>query len=213
MSRRTSSTTLLTLINILAAIVLLACGGDDDDGGGLGPGQCDPGDPSCTLRQSVHWHADLAMYINGEPFDFGQEQFLSTEERELGAAAHVHDPRHTVVHIHLEQTTWDEFFKSLGMKLTDFCITMADGEEICADDTNTLTFVVNGVPVDSIRELDISNLQRTVIWYGAESAEDVAAMWSTVVSDEACIPSGDCQARAPEDPELEPCSVLNDTCN
>jgi hypothetical protein len=193
-------------------LVAAACGGNDDDNGLL-PGQCEPGDPSCTLRQPVHWHADIAMYIDRTPFNFGDPEFVSTEERELSASVHVHNPRHTVVHVHLEQTTWDEFFRSLGMKLTDYCITFADGEELCVDDENKLTFVVNGIRVDSIRELDISDLQRTLIWYGPEDAEEVVANWEEYISDESCIPSASCADRLPEDPEEEPCSVVNDTCN
>jgi hypothetical protein len=194
------------------ALVAAACSGNDDDGGnGV---DCQPGDPGCTLRQVVHWHADIALYIDGESFDFGDPAFLSTEDRELNENVHVHDPRHSVVHVHREQSTWDEFFRSLGMKVTDFCITMPDGTELCEEDGgDQLTFVVNGVLVDSIRELDISDLQRTLIWFGREAPDEVVAQWASRVSDEACIPSGNCLARAPEDPELEPCSVFNETCN
>ncbi len=196
------------------ALFAAACGGDDDDGPNLAPGECVVGDPSCTLRQAVHWHADLGLYINGEEFDFDQPQFVSTEDEELSDAAHIHEPRTNVVHVHLEQTTWNEFFTSLGMKVSDRCVTLAgDAGEYCADDTNNLTFIVNGVRVDSIRELDITDLQRTLIWYGPETADDILPMWQDLVTDEACIPSAKCADRMPENPEDEPCSVLNSTCN
>jgi hypothetical protein len=196
-----------------AAFALAACSGDDDDGGsGL---DCQPGEPGCVLRQVVHWHADIAMYINGEAFDFGDPAYLSTEDEELSENVHVHDPRHSVVHVHREQSTWDEFFRSLGMKVTDFCITLADGTEYCEVEggENQLTFVVNGVLVDSIREMDLADLQRTLIWYGPEEPDVVLAEWPSRVTDQACIPSGNCIARAPLTPELEPCSVFNETCN
>lgn len=196
---------------VAAAMALAACNGNDDGGGGT---QCEPGDPACTLRQVVHWHADIALYIEGEAFDFGDPAYLSTEERELSENVHVHDPRHSVVHVHREQSTWDEFFRSLGMRVTDFCITLPDGTELCEEEGgNQMTFVVNGVLVDSVRELDLADLQRVLIWFGPEDPEEVLAGWASRVSDEACIPSANCQARAPENPEEEPCSVLNDTCN
>ncbi|MGE5596527.1 MAG: hypothetical protein ACM3S1_10900, partial [Hyphomicrobiales bacterium] len=76
------------------------------------------GDPY-GLRQPIHEHADFALYIRGERFDFGQPQFVSTNNRELSPNVHIHDPRHNVVHVHREGTTWDEFFLSLGFELSD----------------------------------------------------------------------------------------------
>lgn len=209
---RTGRSLSIALGVLIVAFAFVACG-DDDDAGGPGP-DCQSGEPGCVLRQVVHWHADIALYIDGEAFDFGDSKFLSTEDRELSENVHIHDPRHSVVHVHREQSTWDEFFRSLGMRVTDSCITLPDGAELCEEEGGSqLTFVVNGTLVDSIRELDISDLQRTLIWFGPESPEKVLAEWASHVSDQACIPSANCQARAPENPEEEPCGVLSSTCN
>lgn len=188
----------------------------DPEPAGQAFGQCDPGDPSCTLRQAVHWHADIAMVINGEPVDFSQPQYLSTEEKELAESAHFHEPRHSVVHVHYEQTTWSEFFQSLGIVYTDACITLDDGSEHCNDPDGGAkwTFVKNGVLIDSLRFNDIGDLDRVLFWYGEESPEEVLAVFNDTVSDEACIPSGLCSDRFPPGGvEKEPCSVGSGTCN
>ena len=183
-------------------------------GGGLGFGQCEPGDTSCTLRQAVHWHADFALIINGERFDFNDPAFISTAEFETSVSSHIHNPRHSVVHLHYEQTTWAEFFDGLGFALGDGTMTMPDGTVHANDDTNRWTYLVNGVEIDRLRLQYISDLDRVILNYGPETAEELLGEWETLVGDEACIPSGLCEARFPPGGvEEEPCSVGSGTCN
>ncbi len=167
------------------------------------PRLADPGE----LRQEVHWHADFAIVIDGEPLVLSDERFLSTEERALSPNVHLHEPRYTVVHVHREQTTWGEFFASLGGDLSDECLTLPEVGNFCADGDRQLRFLVNGVPVDSLRHVQISDLQRVLISYGTETEEELAARFDELVSDEACIPSGRCIARIPSaGEEPEPCA-------
>lgn len=174
---------------------------------------CEPGDPGCELRQKIHEHADLALFIRGERFDFGKEQFISVEGKELSPNVHIHEPRYTVVHVHREQTTWDEFFRSLGFELTDTCIKLPGGEALCGNDRETLKFVVNGVRVDTIMFEDIQGLSRVLISFGPESDEEVMRQYGQV-TDEACIPAGVCKARGTGAGEHgEPCTLANNTCN
>jgi len=177
--------------------------------------RCEPGDPGCELRQKIHEHADFAVVIRGQQFDFGQKQFISTAEKELSPNVHIHSPRHTVIHIHREQTTWDEFFRSLGFELTDTCITLPAGERYCNTATEKLKFVVNGVRIDSIMFEDLQGLSRVLISYGPETDDQVMQQYAHV-TDQACIPSGLCLARGTgsgEHGEPEPCTVSDNTCN
>lgn len=185
------------------------------DGGGttINIQQCDPSQPGCELRQTVHWHADFAVVINGEQVDFGQPQYISTAEDEKSIYAHIHDPRHTVVHVHYEQTTWAEFFESLGIQLGDGVLTMDDGTRYVNNDTAKWHYVKNGVLIDTLRFTDIGNLDRVLFIYGDETGQEALDAWVNV-SDEACIPSGLCADRYPPGgPEAEPCGVGSSTCN
>ncbi len=177
--------------------------------------RCEPGDPGCELRQKIHVHADFALVIRGKQFDFGQKQFISTAEKELSPNVHIHDPRHAVIHVHREQTTWDEFFRSLGFELTDTCIKLPAGESYCTNPTEKLKFVVNGVRTDSIMFQDIQGLSRVLISFGSETDDQVMQQFG-LVTDQACIPSGLCLARgggSGEHGEPEPCSGSETTCN
>jgi hypothetical protein len=181
------------------------------------------GQPGCELRQPVHWHADFAVFIRGQRFDFSVSPYVSHEGDELSPDVHIHDPRHTVVHVHREQTTWDAFFRSLGFELTDptiagvtpatSCLKLPTGEKLCSTTTETFKFYVNGVRVDGVAASGIADLERTLISYGPETPEQVVQTQLTQVTDQACIPSELCLERRPVDEPPEPCTRSGDTCN
>ena len=196
-------------IAVVALAVLLALGVTGDE---TVVKECKPGEPGCELRQKIHQHADLALFIRGKQFDFGQPQFVSTAEKELSPNVHIHDPRHTVVHVHREQTTWDEFFLSLGFELGDTCLKLPSGEKLCTNERETLKFYVNGVKVDSLMFENIASLSRLLISYGSESEAEIQAQVAQI-TDQACIPAGLCQARGSGAGEHgEPCAAGSDTC-
>lgn len=201
---------------IAAAIVVVA--GDDDEA----PRELGVFPSTGTLRQPIHEHADFAVYIRGERIDFGQPQYISVENKELSPNVHIHDPRHTVVHVHREGTTWDEFFRSLGFELTDVTmlaepedtrLALPDGEVLRITATERFTFIVNGVPVDGIAGLNIGALDRVLVSYGAEPEAEVLARFAEV-TDQACIPQGVCAARGSGSGEHgEPCATGSGQCN
>ena len=183
---------LLIAAVVVLAVLLVLNSGDD------GPVTvvCEPGTPGCELRQSVHWHADFALYIRGERFDFSDERFFSTTDEELSENVHLHEP-FLVVHVHREGTTWREFFHSLGLELTDQCLTTPEGDTYCTSETERLSFIVNGVRVDGLAFQDITDIDRALISFGDESDEELRQQYAQV-TDEACILSGLCVERIPE---------------
>ena len=178
------------------------------------PAICQVGTPGCELAQPIHEHADFALVIQGEQFDFRQKQFLSYDGNERDPDVHVHDPRHTVVHVHRENVTWDRFLRSLGFKLRDPTLpgwettelTLPDGRRLTEGEGNTFKFWVNDVRVIGIADLDIRSLQRVLISFGDEGESEAHAQFS-LVTDQACIPAGLCPERGSGAGEHgEPCS-------
>jgi hypothetical protein len=195
---------LVIVVVVLAALLLLGFGGDDVTE--VIVQECTVGEPGCELRQGVHWHANFAVFLNGEAYDFNDPRFLVEDPDDPRENVNLHEPRYTVVHVHREQTTFDEFFKSLEWKLTDSCITTIDGEEYCNNDAASLKFVVNGVRIDSLRFQDITDLARVLISYGDETDEQLMEQFD-LVGDDACISSELCRDRAPAAGiKPEPCS-------
>lgn len=186
---------------------------------------CDPvKDPNCTPRGAAHVHADLRVVIRGKPIDFNKKEYLSTEDEENHPWTHIHPPRTTVVHAHLQATTWREFLEDgakfkvvdtglVGTTKDKTCITLPPvegGEKLCNTATERWTFIVNGVKVDGISNLDITDLQRVLITYGSESDEQIMAQYAQV-TDQACVPSERCLDRIDPNEPKEVCSA-SDGC-
>jgi hypothetical protein len=195
----------------LGVLLVLNLNSDDANGGSGGGG------PVTGVRPITHEHADFALVIRGQMFDFSQPQFLSdTEGRELSEHAHIHERRYSVVHVHSTLTTWDEFFRSLGFTLTDpsfsgvtgerICMEMPGGEKLCNTETERWSFIANGVPVDGMALVNIGDLDRVLFSYGPETPEEAMEKYWSMVTDQACIPSVLCTERIPADEPPETCS-------
>ena len=175
---------------------------------------CDASDPKCTLRKDIHEHANFAVFIQGQKFDFNSPDYVGEEGAEFSEVAHIHRPRYSVVHVHKSGTSWNEFMKSVHFDLIDptivgvedkaTCLTVPVGKKYCNTDKEKLHFIVNGVKVDGVSTSLITDLDRVLISYGSE--DDAALMKQyEQTGDDACIPSERCKERIGPDEQKEPC--------
>jgi hypothetical protein len=68
----------------------------------------------------------------------------------------------------------------------------------------TWKFIANGVPVDGMANVNISELSRVLFSYGPESEDEVLAEQWTQVTDQACVVSELCLDRIdPNEPKEE----------
>lgn len=212
----------ITTAAAVAFGVLFVLGIGAGEGQTLSVTTCQGGTPGCELRAATHLHSNLALVIRGERYDFNQPQFLSEEGADRSPLAHVHAPRFGVVHVHRTGTSWDEFLRSIGFELIDpttiigaaqgkTCLALADGQDICNSGNETFKFYVNGVRVEGIAFVSMSDLDRVLISYGPED-DAVVQQQMSLVGDDACIPSERCPDRIPKDEPPEPCTKSNDTC-
>jgi hypothetical protein len=205
--------TALLVIAIGVLVAFVALGTFDDSSAG----------PTATAsvanNPDTHEHADFALFIRGQQFDFNQPQFISTDTHDVDPYVHIHEPRTTVVHVHKQGITWDMFFTSLGFTLNDpsfaaitpaqTSLKLPSGETLKTSATETFKFYVNGVKVDGVAAYGIHDLDRVLISYGSESDADVVATQLPKVTDQACIPSERCKDRIPAGEPPETCSVSN----
>ncbi len=171
-------------------------------------------------RQSTHEHADFLVIIRGKAYDYGQDRFIAEKGNEKSDAAHVHDPDHTVVHIHKTGTTWDEFFRSVDTILTDpsyptvkpgtSCITMPGAPKLCEGNGETMKFIVNGVQIDGIANMNVHDMDRVLLSFGPETVDQVMQTQWPKVSDKACIVSERCASRIPPNQPQEICQGQGD---
>lgn len=131
---------------------------------------------------SVHYHADFALYINGQKDEF--ESFTFYEEvqscsadnaNNVKARAHMHDKKAGLIHVHDAGVTWGQFFNNLGYTVGDQVLETDDGVFNDGRDGRKLTFILNKQEVDAIANRVIGNTDKLLINYGTEDEATLQA--------------------------------------
>lgn len=174
-----------------------------------------------------HEHADFAMFLNGEQFDFSKQEFMSdkpctvfqpnafgliqaayahggAEHEEYGA--HLHSSISSVVHVHRQGAKWHDFFEALGMEFSDTHFADHQGNLYENNGANSFRFFVNGEEVEQLAEREIRDLDQVLITYGSVSRTlDQIRPELTFITNNACKSSEACLHRG--FPSLESCTV------
>jgi hypothetical protein len=139
---------------------------------------------------SVHYHANFALYVNGQrdefkSFTFYEEvQACSTDDaNNVKAKAHMHDNNPGLVHVHAAGMTWAQFFSNLGYGLSNKALTTDAGVYVSGQDGNALSFVLNGKPVAGVANDVIKSEDRLLINYGKDSDQTLQDRYKTVPTD------------------------------
>lgn len=144
------------------------------------------------LGEKVHEHADFALFLNGERFDFKPAKYQSSDTNPLDPDAHLHDGNGDVTHKHRKGITLGYFFDTLGMKFDNQCFATDDGKQYCNTADKKLTMYVNGKKNTQFGNYEFTDLDRILITYGDMTG---VADQITSVSDDACLYSEKCPER------------------
>lgn len=69
----------------------------------------------------------------------------------------------TLVHVKKTRVTWDDFFKTLPVKLTKDCLTTGDGETFCTGQGGTLRFYLNDQEDPNLLDKEIKDDDKALI--------------------------------------------------
>lgn len=158
-----------------------------------------------------HVHADFAVYINGERFNFAQEKYMTStnvchaafQEKHL----HMHDMNGDVVHSHEAGQHWSQFFDTIGFKLTDSSLTTDTGTVFKNEGNKKWHFFVNDQEVSTIADREFADLDRVLLSYGEASPAQLQTQ-RDAVTHKACIYSKKCPV--PEGVVLPPENCSSD---
>lgn len=156
----------------------------------------------------IHYHADFAVYLNGERYNFSQEKYMSTENKSLSNFAHFHDMDGNIIHKHAEGVTLGFFLDTLDISLNDSCLILDDDTPYCNDGEKILKMYVNGKENDDFSDYDIHEEDKILISYGDESEEEIQSQLDSLTED-ACIYSLTCPEKGTP-PEEATC--VGETC-
>lgn len=147
-----------------------------------------------VLGEKVHEHADFAVYLDGEKFDFTPGKYQSSEDNPLDADAHIHDGVSSVTHKHRKGITLGYFFESIGMTFNDKCFITDEGIEYCNTVDSKLKMYVNGIPNTQFGNYEFTDLDKILITYGNDSESEIGEQMATI-TDDACLYSEKCPER------------------
>jgi hypothetical protein len=147
-----------------------------------------------------HVHADFHIVIKDALVDLSTDNYMTTAGQELHPDAHLHDGEGDVKHIHAEGITFSEFLQSLGITVTNECITY-DSETFCTDDTYILSlYVENELYAGEIKDYIPVDDERILLYYGTRDNQNLPA-YLEAVPDDSCFYSGTCPERGVAPPE------------
>lgn len=138
----------------------------------------------------VHYHANFAVYINGQREQFKSPMYYQeiggggcteTDDMTPAERAHLHDNVSDVVHVHDNAVTWGHLFENLRWAVTDTVIKTPDGVYL-ADETNKITFILNGNEVQDISTEPIGDRDRLVVDFGATSDANLQKEYKSVAT-------------------------------
>lgn len=136
---------------------------------------------------NVHYHANFALYINGQRDEF--KSFTFYEEVQACTSDNVDNPKNRVhmhnqdsdlIHVHAHGVTWAQFFDNLGYTLGDTLVKTDKGVYVDGQDGNKLTFWLNGKPVEIIASTLIKSEDRLLINYGKDDQVTLQKRYDSV---------------------------------
>jgi hypothetical protein len=185
-----------------------------------------PPDPSLNPDPN-HMHADFAVWIEGTKLDFPLPKYMSdlpTDEHTHDEAGeylhqylHLHDDIGHVIHRHKPGLTIGDFLASLGLTMTEECLTLDDflyaqldagwkedfaiGTDVCTNGKFHWRMYINGEEAPFTPEYAFADLDRILLIYGAGDTSPDREL--KALTDDACLYSHACPWRG--DPPAENC--------
>ena len=116
---------------------------------------------------SEHVHAAFAVKINGEKLNFSQPQYQVRSKY-----IHVENNDGNTLHRHATGVPIGEFFRSVGMNVSDSCFTLENKTNYCSNGNSNLEFYVNGNKTASIANYVLKDNDRILIVYGNKNEKE-----------------------------------------
>lgn len=149
---------------------------------------------------SVHYHANFAVYVNGQREVFAADNYYqgttncyADEANEPTERAHLHDNVNDLVHVEDSAVTWGQFFQNLGWGIGPGYLQTRE-RLLVASAGRPLMYMLNGKPVKDPSSLVIKSLDKLLVSYGTANQAKLQTQYNSI-SDSAR------QANTTPDPE------------
>ena len=141
-----------------------------------------------TPPKHTHYHANLAVYIDGQrekfesPFYYEEVTVCNLDaESEPEHRVHMHGNVNDLIHVHADAVTWGNFFQNIGWNIGKNYID--NTKQIFQNDADKkLIFMINGEVVVDITTRVIGNTDKLLVNYGSESKDELKQRSDSVAS-------------------------------
>jgi len=98
-----------------------------------------------------HFHANFAMYIDGERVDFSGDEFMEdiaacglSDLMFPAHRVHLHQNNADTIHVHAQGVSWGHFFANNRVVFNDTLLSLQDGEQLLlAGEDKKISFLIN----------------------------------------------------------------------
>ena len=112
----------------------------------------------------VDYKASFAIFTNGT-----FRIFIAPMYHNQSSDVFIQSDNPNIVHVKKAGIIWDDFFKTLPMKLTKECLITGTGETFCSGQSEKLKFYLNGIKEDNLLDKIINLGDQILISFGSES--------------------------------------------
>ncbi len=141
---------------------------------------------------SIHYHANFAVYLNGTQEEFkGPQYYTEAEMCTLDTAiqpsqrAHMHDNINNVVHVEDHAVTWGHFFTNLGWTISSTFIATPDGTIYKKNEIADIRILLNGQDYTNFGDIQnkvINDNDRLLVSFGDETTATLTKQYDSVPS-------------------------------
>jgi len=139
--------------------------------------------------EDTHYHANFAVYINGQREQFKEPFYYEEVEESCSAEtaitphdrAHMHDNVNDVVHVEDHAVTWGQFFQNIGWDINPWFV-KTPSTVMLSDNEHPVTFMVNGKKVANVVSQVIGDRDRLLVDYGSTSQDNLQKEFKSIAS-------------------------------
>lgn len=143
-------------------------------------------------EKEVHYHANFAVYVNGQREAFRAINYYEEEAATTCSASeaaetettpmsrvHMHDNVNDVVHVEDSRVTWGNFFTVLGWNIGPAYVATRDTVYSNAGQSK-VTYMLNGKTVADISNTVIGDQDKLLVNYGDQTAAQISQEYGQV---------------------------------
>lgn len=126
-----------------------------------------------------HFHANFAVFINGEKVDFTDDTYMEdvagcslTNTVYPKDRAHLHENNGDTIHIHNDGVAWGHFFANNNIYFWENFLRMDDGIIYESYKTLGVSYILNGVKVENPYNTLIHSEDKLLVSYGDNQSDE-----------------------------------------